>query len=706
MEPQQKAKRRTIGRWFKDQWHYFRGWKWLILIIMSFSLGMMSYLVFIAKTTNVGVLQDALKTVTTVYDQDDQQAGTLRSQKGTYVNLDQIASTMRESVVATEDKRFYQHNGFDAQGMGRALVRLIINRNASGGGGSTLTQQLVKNAFLTSDQTLQRKLKEFFLALEVEKKFSKDQILEMYLNHAYFGNGVWGVEDAAQRYFGHSASQLNWNESMVLTGILKGPSLYNPLDDYQAAIDRRNVVADLMAKDGVVDATTATQVKNSQISLNDQYVAAQQDEYPAYFDAVIDEAVTETGIPEADLLAKGYKIYTYLNPAYQTALDQAYQVQGIFPDDNTGTPLVQSASVVVQPSTGGIMAIYGGRGNYVHRGFNRATDMRRAPGSTIKPLAVYTLALEAGYTIHSEVPDVVKGYGSNNYAPENYDRQTDPSGQVQLYYALAQSKNTSAVFLMDQLGIDKSVQKLDQFGLKIPPKDQNLTLALGALSEGVSPVQMASAYAAFANKGIRTDSYLIRRIEDASGHVIYQNARPTKYMAMTQRVAQDMTSMMLETYGGNGTGYGAGPDMGQIAGKTGSTEVSDGNMETRDKWMIGYTPDFVIASWVGLDRSGSQSLDELMPSGMRQLFNIQTTNLMAASPQTSFEVQMASQMTTDSNPIAEAVERYQVGDRIQDGAKWLRQNSGNLWDDIVYTTREAGQQLSDWWNSLNVRLPF
>ena len=699
-------KRRTIGRWMKDQWRYYRGWKWLILLVMSLSLAMTSYLVFIAKTTNVGVLQDALKTVTTVYDQKDQKAGTLRSQKGTYVTLDKISNTMRESVVATEDKRFYQHNGFDAQGMARAMVRLLINRNASGGGGSTLTQQLVKNAFLTLDQTLQRKLKEFFLALEVEKKYSKDQILEMYLNHAYFGNGVWGVEDAAQRYFGHGASQLSWNESMVLTGILKGPSLYNPIDDYQAAIERRNVVADLMAKDGVVDAATANQVKNSQITLNDQYVAAEQDEYPAYFDAVIDEAVAETGIPEADLLAKGYKIYTYLNPAYQTALDQAYQVQGIFPDDNTGTPLVQSASVVVQPSTGGVMAIYGGRGDYVHRGFNRATDMRRAPGSTIKPLAVYTPALEAGYTINSDVPDVVKGYGSNHYAPENYDRQTAPNGKVSLYYALAQSKNTSAVFLMDQLGIDKSVQKLDQFGLKIPPKDQNLTLALGALSEGVSPVQMASAYAAFANKGVRTESYLIRRIEDASGHVVYQNARPTKYMAMTQRVARDMTSMMLETYGGNGTGYGAGPDNGQIAGKTGSTEVSDGNMETRDKWMIGYTPDFVIASWVGLDRSGNQSLDELMPAGMRQLFNIQTTNLMAASPQTPFEVQMASQMTTESNLVADVQERYQVGTKIQEGSKWLKQNAGSLWDDVVYTTREAGQQLSEWWNGLNLKLPF
>ena len=697
----QASFRSRLWQGFKGIWRYYRGWKWLILIGMSVMLVMSTYLVFIAKTTNVAMLQDALKTVTTIYDKNDQEAGTLSAQKGTYINLDQMSTTIREAVVATEDKRFYQHNGFDAQGIGRALVRFVINRNTSGGGGSTLTQQLVKNAFLTLDQTLQRKLKEFFLALEVEKQFSKDQILEMYLNHAYFGNGVWGVEDASQRYFGHSAASLSWNEAAVLTGILKGPSLFNPIDDYEAAIERRNVVVGLLEQELVIDSQTAQSIKSSGIELHDAYVAKEQDQYPAYFDAVLDEAVAETGIPEADLLAKGYKIYTYLNPEYQNALDSAYQVQGIFPDDNTGTPLVQSASVVVEPSTGGVMAIYGGRGDYVHRGFNRATDMRRSPGSTIKPLAVYEPALEAGYKINSQVPDQVRAYGNNHYAPENYDRQTDPSGQVPLYYALAQSKNTSAVYLMDQLGIGKSVQKLDQFGLKIQAQDQQLTLALGALSQGVSPLQMASAYAAFANKGIRNDSYLIRQIKDASGHIIYQNTRPTKYMVMTPRVAADMTSMMLETYGGNGTGYGAGPSFGQIAGKTGSTEVSDGNMATRDKWMIGYTPDFVIASWVGLDKSGEQSLDDLMPNGMRQLFSIQTTNLMSASPQTSFGLEMASQMTTDTNPIADAVQHYNVGETIDQGAKWVNQNAGNLWDDIVFTTKEAVRGVGDWWRSID-----
>lgn len=697
---QREQRRRTFKEFISYYWRYYRGWKWLIWVSLLLVMFTSGYLVFIAKTTNVAILQSALKTTTTIYDYTDQEAGQLSSQKGRYVSLEQISKTMQEAVIGTEDKRFYQHKGFDTWGIGRAMIRLLVNRNTSGGGGSTLTQQLVKNAFLSSDQTMQRKLKEFFLALEVEKKYSKEEILEMYLNHAYFGNGVWGVEDAAQRYFGHSAAELNWNESTVLTGILKGPSLYNPIDDYDAALERRGVVVDLLEKEGVISTEIAQQIRLSEIALTDSYQPTWQNQYPAYFDAVLSEAVKETGIPEDDLLTKGYQIYTYLNPAYQNALDQAYQVDWLFPTEDTDIPLVQSASVVVQPSTGGVMAVYGGRGEYVPRGFNRATDMRRSPGSTIKPLAVYEPALEAGYNIQSQVSDVVQSYGENHYSPENYDRQTDASGSVSLFYALAQSKNTSAVYLMDKLGIGNSVKKLNQFGLTIPEEDQHLTLALGALSKGVSPLQLAGAYAAFANKGIRHDNYFIRQIRDANNRVVYQNTRPTKYMVMTPNVAADMTSMMLDTYGGYGTGYGAGPDVGQIAGKTGSTEVAEGNMATRDKWMIGYTPDFVIATWVGLDKSGEQNLDELMPNGMRALFNIQTTNLMVNSPQTAFSVIPASQMQVAYNDSVVDTPQYEIGATIDEGTKWLRQNTGSLWEDIAFTTQEAWQAVQDWWQTI------
>lgn len=699
-----KIRNHRYWRGFKNLWRYYRGWKWLIFIGLSLAFFLSSTLVFIAKTTDVDTLGDALQNQTTVYDVNDQYAGNLIGQKGSYVTLEEISDSMLTALVATEDKRFYDHNGFDTVGIGRALTRLLINRDTSGGGGSTITQQLAKNAFLTLDQTFQRKFKELFLALEIEKAYEKDQILEMYLNNAYFGNGVWGIEDASLKYFGHSAISLNWNESIILTGMLKGPSIFNPIDDYQAAMDRRNVIVDLLAEDGIISYTTAEELKQSEIYLADAfYVEESGHEYPSYFDAVINEAVALTGIPEADLMSKGYTIYTNLDPAAQQLLDLAYVNNAwLFNDAIADEPLVQSASAVVDPESGGVMAVYGGRGEYHYRGFNRATDMYRAPGSIIKPLAVYVPALEAGYNLHSMVPDIVQGYGPNDYTPENYNHYTEPSGEVPLYYALAQSKNTSAVFLMDELGVNTAVDKLRQFGITVPSQDRQLTLALGAFATGVSPVQIANAYSAFANDGIRHESYFIRRIEDASGKTVYNNRRPAKNMVMTPRIAADMTSMMLDSYGGYGTGYGAGPDYGLIAGKTGSTEVSDGSEETRDRWMVGYTPDFVIATWIGLDDVESGNLDELMPSGLGQLFNAQTTNLMSISAQNSFDVTYASQMESSTNNISTNFWEEGMSEGIsqewdqftQTAGQWIDQAEEGLAD--LYQKALQGVQDFEW----------
>lgn len=690
----------------KVLWIYYRGWKWLIFLGLSFGLILSTYLVILAKTTSVETLQDALKSETIVYSAYDEEAGKLNGQKGTYVDLEAISDPLIQTVINTEDRRFYEHNGYDLRGIARAAVRVLINRDTSGGGGSTLTQQLAKNAFLVQDQTLQRKAKELFLSLEIEKVYDKDQILEMYLNHSYFGNGVWGVEDASQKYFGHPASMLDWNEAAVLTGMLKGPSIFNPIDDYDAAIDRRNVVLDSLSGQGVLSAQDTEYLKQQPITLYDNYYAEDNYTYPYYFDAVINEAINVADIPEDDLLSKGYRIYTHLDPGYQNALDQSYYNDWMFPDSGSDEPQVQSASIVLDSETGGVAAVYGGRGEYTYRGFNRATDMRRSPGSTIKPLAVYVPALEAGYNVNSNIPDVVRGYGSNDYTPENYDLQTAPSGEVEMWYAIAQSKNTSAVHLMDELGIDKAVSKLKQFGIPVLDEDKSLTLALGAFAQGVTVQELAGAYQAFANDGVRHESSFIRRIEDSQGNVVYSNESPTRHKVMTTNVAADMTSMMLDTFGGYGTSYGAGPDYGQIAGKSGTTEVGDGSMETRDRWLVGYTPDFVVATWVGLDELGGTSLDELMPNGMGTLFNQQTTNLMAASPQTAFTVPMASQMTSDTNNVSSSSWQDQTGEQLDNIANWFGENAGPAWEEI----KEGASNLIDegvyWFQQQDFQLPF
>jgi len=371
------------------------------------------YLFYVAKTTNVSELESGLKESTMIYDTDGESAGKLYAQKGTYIDLDDMSPALIDAVISTEDRNFYTHHGFDVKGIARATVRMVINRSTEGGGGSTITQQLAKNAYLTLDQTFTRKAKEIFLAVEIEKHYSKDEILTMYLNTSYFGNGVWGVQDAANKYFGVNASELTVGEAATLIGMLKGPSIYNPIDHLKNATNRRDTVLQLMVDNNKLSASDAKVQENVSLDslLNDTYQASSDSyQYPSYFDAVINEAVDEYGLDADDIMNRGYKIYTTLDQDQQKAMHETYAVDGYFPENASDGAIVQSATVAINPSNGGVTALVGRRGESVFRGFNFATQMKRSPGSTIKPLAVYAPALEKGYTPASVLQDSPLSY--------------------------------------------------------------------------------------------------------------------------------------------------------------------------------------------------------------------------------------------------------------------------------------------------------
>ncbi|MFW7395671.1 transglycosylase domain-containing protein, partial [Vagococcus fluvialis] len=249
--------------WFSPYFQQFRAWRkrvWkkyhinkiIILSIMLVTLVMSIYLFYLAKNTNVSALQEGLKQVTTIYDKDGDEAGTTSKygSKGSFVQSENISPYIKDALVSTEDRKFYEHKGYDIKGIARAAVRKVIRGNNSGGGGSTITQQLAKNAFLSQEQTMTRKAKELFLAIEIEKEYSKDEIMEMYLNKAYFGNGVWGIQDASLKYFGKNASDVTIDEAAVLVGMLKGPNIYNPIDSMENAINRRDTVLSVMVDNG------------------------------------------------------------------------------------------------------------------------------------------------------------------------------------------------------------------------------------------------------------------------------------------------------------------------------------------------------------------------------------------------------------------------------------------------------------------------
>src|SRR5699024_4374918 len=375
-----------------------------------------------------------------------------------------------------------------------AAVGYVIHGGNVVGGGSTITQQLAKNAYLTLDQTLVRKFKELFLAIEIEKHYSKEEILAMYLNKSYFGNGVWGVEDASKKYFGKTAADLSVEEAATLVGMLKAPSNYNPIDHYDRPISRRNIVLQLMKDNEILTEEELASAKQKELHLQDRYSSVDGYQYPYYHDAVTNEAVNKYGIEEEELLNNGYKIYTSLNQTFQQQMEKAYEGFSLFKNAEDGT-VMQSASIALDPKSGGVQAVIGGRGEYTFRGFNRATQMKRQPGSVMKPLGVYTPALEAGYDLDDMLVDKKLSYGTDNYTHENLGNTYSESGEVPMYEALARSLNAPTVWLLNEIGLNRGINKVKRFGIPVEEGDKNLSaIALGGMTKGVSPLQIASAY--------------------------------------------------------------------------------------------------------------------------------------------------------------------------------------------------------------------
>ena len=578
---------------FRRFWRRFHLTKILLIIGLGFSLLTGGYLFYLAKTTNVKDLQNALKATTIIYDKNGDQAGSLTGQKGTYVELDAISENLQNAVVATEDRSFYKNSGIN---YGRFFLAILTLGRS--GGGSTITQQLAKNAYLSQDQTVERKAKEFFLALEINKKYSKKEILTMYLNNAYFGNGVWGIEDASKKYFGVSASQLSLDQSAVLAGMLKGPEIYNPLYSVENATNRRNTVLQNMVAAGYIDQKTADQSAAVDIhgQLVDAYEGKSEDyRYPSYFDAVINEAVNKYGLTEEDIVKNGYRIYTELDQNYQASMQVIYDNTALFPVAEDGTR-AESGSVALDPKTGGVRALVGRVGSDQNPGFrtyNYATQAARSPGSTIKPLVVYSPAVAEGWSTNKELDNSTTQYGSyevNNYA----GIQSSPT--VPMYQALAESLNLPAVATANELGLDTVFEYGKKFGLNMDKVDKSLAVALGA-GVTTNPMQMAQAYGTFANGGVMNDAHLITKIENASGQVVKSHSQKSTRV-LSGSTTDKMTNMMLGTFS-NGTGVNAAPYGYTMAGKTGTTETSFNKDLSGDQWVIGYTPDVVISQWLG-----------------------------------------------------------------------------------------------------------
>jgi len=505
-------------------------------------------------------------------------------QDRTWVSISELQPSTVYAFISAEDARFFEHEGVDVIRIAGAIVA-DIKAGSYVQGASTISQQLIKLSHLTSEKTISRKAEEAALAYEMERQYSKEDILEMYLNYVYFGGGYYGIEAAAEGYFGVHASDLTLDQSAMLAGILKSPSGYAPHINYAASINRRNNILRLMRDYGYITDDEKKQASARRPTI----LHDKREEYSGYYtDAVTKSAAALMGITVDELIRGGYSIYSAMDSDIQHYCEEMFKNGELFPAEDS-----EAAIVVLEPSTGMVVAMVGGRSYTGGISFNRATDIRRQPGSVIKPVITYAPAFEyLNYTAADMILDEETTFA--DYTPSNYGNKY--YGWVTVREAVTKSLNVPAVKTLSAVGVYRAKDFAKRCGIEFDDKDDSLALALGGFTYGVSPLQIAGAYSCFASGGIYNTPTLIKKITDRNGLTVYEYRQDSRRV-MSEANAYILTSM-LKSVVTEGTGHRLNTLDIPIAGKTGTVGLANGN---RDAWMAGYTPEYTAVVWQGYD---------------------------------------------------------------------------------------------------------
>lgn len=505
-------------------------------------------------------------------------------QDRTWVSISELQPSTVYAFISAEDARFFEHEGVDVIRIAGAIVA-DIKAGSYVQGASTISQQLIKLSHLTSEKTISRKAEEAALAYEMERQYSKEDILEMYLNYVYFGGGYYGIEAAAKGYFGVHASDLTLDQSAMLAGILKSPSGYAPHINYAASINRRNNILRLMRDYGYITDDEKKQASAGRPTI----LHDKREEYSGYYtDAVTKSAAALMGITVDELIRGGYSIYSAMDSDIQHYCEEMFKNGELFPAEDS-----EAAIVVLEPSTGMVVAMVGGRSYTGGISFNRATDIRRQPGSVIKPVIAYAPAFEyLNYTAADMILDEETTFA--DYTPSNYGNKY--YGWVTVREAVTKSLNVPAVKTLSEVGVERAKDFAKRCGIEFDDKDDSLALALGGFTYGVSPLQIAGAYSCFASGGIYNTPTLIKKITDRNGLTVYEYRQDSRRV-MSEANAYILTSM-LKSVVTEGTGHRLNTLDIPIAGKTGTVGLANGN---RDAWMAGYTPEYTAVVWQGYD---------------------------------------------------------------------------------------------------------
>ena len=525
---------------------------------------------------------------TRVFARDGSQLANLYTENRIWVPIGQVPVPVRNAFIATEDQHFYQHHGVDFGGILRAGI--ADWRHEQFQGASTITQQLARRLFLSGQVSLARKVQEALLAIEIERYYTKDEILERYLNIIYFGSGAYGIQAAAHTYFGTDVAHLTIGQAAMLAGLPAAPSDYSPFVSLDRATERQKHVLDRMvASDFITQDQMDAELAKPLGLIKERPTGLQSYRYP-YFTTYVTHLL-EAQFGSQATFEGGLQVYTTMDPAMQSAAQGAVD-WGISQGKSEGIGANEGALVAIRPSTGEILAMVGGAGPFsLNNQFNRAWQARRQPGSSFKAY-VYTAAIDSGMSPTSTVEDSPISYpmgDGTRWEPTDDDHRF--LGTITLRYALAQSRNVVAVKLADKLGIDRVIEYAKRMGVKAP-LEANLSLALG--TSGVSPLDQAAGYATLANAGIHIDPTPIRIVRDSFGTPVLDNSYPQQTEVVSAGTAYIVTSM-LQSVINEGTGYPNAQIGRPAAGKTGTTS------DYRDAWFVGFTPDLVAAVWIGND---------------------------------------------------------------------------------------------------------
>ena len=547
-------------------------------VILGGMVSLQVYLMMVPPIANLSDFRPNM--VTTFYSADGEVIKTFNACMFSKASIKDVPKQLQQAIIATEDKNFYSHHGYDVFGLTRSMIEnLLAGRVVQGG--STITQQLSRMLFLSNEQTYTRKLKEIIIAAKIEKSLTKSQILEMYMNNVYLGSGAYGVQGAAQTYFNKNLDQLTLGEMALIAGLPQAPSVYSPFNNLELATKRRNRVLERMYKMHYITKDEMKKAQNEEVKLTTMPRYYTLNKAPYFCDYVMRE-LARLGFTEQEVSSGGYKIITTIDYNAQKAANEtiinalnAWGMRG---------PNSQAAVFSFSPVDGKILAYAGGK-NYAESQYDRVSQAIRPPGSAFKPF-IYTAALQRGINPNDMIDDTPYKHGT--WSPHNYGNKY--RGRIPLYKALMVSSNVCAVRLIEYVGVRPVIQVARMMGINTPLQ-YDFTIALG--SNGVKLFELTRAYGIYASGGYKVEPYAIERVESSRGRILYSSPRARIEKVLDTDIAAAMTSM-LKMVVKHGTGMAA--NIGKpCAGKTGTTD------NYKDAWFVGYTPSVVTGVWVGND---------------------------------------------------------------------------------------------------------